>query len=287
MGGNLDCPAFDDATAAYTSTLSFLQTEGNNKALYDAVGPQLLSEVLSDYEWDYYSAYAIYDYLDYQNTHNATAAALFSAPEFVNATTNISYVSQLQWLADTQQYAQLGNLAAINSVTNITYPTEGSISTIAGNLLASWLLAQLQVYIDTDGDFYAFSVAVGDYQPMMSFFALAGLPDIDTNFYGLPSYASAMVFELFSYTNGSDDATFPSSDDLYVRFYFRNGTGDDATYLSYPLFGNGPDDTDMSWTDFQDAMYEVTMDDVGDWCTQCGACELADALHHEDANNRH
>ncbi|KAK3082428.1 hypothetical protein LTR53_020387, partial [Teratosphaeriaceae sp. CCFEE 6253] len=86
----------------------------------------------------------------------------------------------LRWYADQQQYGQLGNLAAANSYTGTDQPlpdgVSGSISTIAGNLLAAKMLGQLQVAIETGGAFYKLSLLFGDFEPLMSLFALAGLP---------------------------------------------------------------------------------------------------------------
>ena len=78
-------------------------------------------------------------------------------------------------------------------------------------------------------------------------------------------------FELFSMTNETN-MLFPSTtDDLWVRFYFRNGTDDDDRFQSYPLFGQGPSETDMRWNDFVGEMSGLIIGNVGDWCTQCGA----------------
>jgi hypothetical protein len=89
------------------------------------------------------------------------------------------------------------------------------------------------------------------------------------------------VLELFSYTNSSSTLKFPDSSELWVRFYFRNGTGDSVdsdandsgsnTLQSYPLFGNGPSQTDITWDDFETSMYAFVVGDIGDWCMECSA----------------
>ncbi|KAK5121729.1 hypothetical protein LTR85_004604 [Meristemomyces frigidus] len=282
LGGSLDCPAFDVSAVDYTGTAEFAATEASSKSVYQAIGAPLLGAVLDDEDtWDYYNAYAIYDYINYQNSHNASFQALLSESVYIDPSTNISYLDALRWYADQQQYAQLGNLTAQNNYTvdGSAWPAEvtGSISTIAGNLLAAKMLAQLQVAIETGGEYYKLSVLFGDFEPFLSFFALTGLPDIDSNFYGLPDFGSVAVFELFSDTSTSTDASFPDTDDLWVRFYFRNGTdGSDASgdFQAYPLFYRGPSQTDMTWNDFQTAMYGILLGDVGNWCTQCGATNL-------------
>lgn len=101
----------------------------------------------------------------------------------------------------------------------------------------------------------------------MSYFALAQLHDVDPKFTGLPHFGSMAAFELYSYTIGSGDAPFPDEKDLFVRFIWQNGTSDD--FRSYPLFGNSIDSPDMSWADFQTAMYTLVPGSDGDWCNQC------------------
>ena len=278
LGGSLDCPAFQIAAIEYANSPDFTNTEVASRNVYQAIGPALLNEVLSEQEaWDYYNAYAIYDYVNYQQMHNKTVAALLEQPECIDPNTNLSYFDNLRWLANEQQYAQLGNLSAVNNVSDsgslqsrITY----SISTIAGNMLAAKMLAQLQVAVETQGEYYKLSVLVGDYQPFMSFFALTGLPQWNNDFYGMPNFGSAMAFELFSLTNNSMNMSFPSTDELYVRFLFRNGTDEDTTFQAYPLFNRGPSESDMSWNEFEGLMYSILLSDISDWCHQCGAPNL-------------
>jgi len=280
LGGSLDCPSFDEAAIVAAYSPEQQATAEASKSVYEAVGEPLLANVLVPKAWDYYNAYAIYDYLNYQNVHNATVQALLSEPQYLQPGTDVSYLNQLRWYADQQQYAQLGNLTQYNNYTGggsteLESGIQGSISTIAGNLLAAKMLAQLQMAIETQGQYYKLSVLVGDYDPMVSFFALTGLPNLDSNFYGLPSFASAMVLELFSYTNNSVNLAFPDTSDLWVRFYFRNGTNGstdaNGNYQSYPLFNTGPSQTDLPWETFQTSMYEILVGDIGTWCTACGA----------------
>lgn len=230
----------------------------------------MLSDVLTEDAWDYWNAYAIYDYVSYQNSHNTTVASLLSDTRFINSATNVSYLDTLRWYADEQQYAWLGNLHAANTLTDAGLPgnTQGSIATIAGNMLAAKLLSQLQVNIQSGGAYYKLNLLFGEFQPLVSFFALTQLPARNSHFYGLPAFASVAALELFTYTTADSSTDYPSEDDLWVRFWFRNGTDD---MLAYDLFNYGPSNMDMRWADFQAEMYQILLADVGDWCTQCGA----------------
>lgn len=145
----------------------------------------------------------------------------------------------------------------------------------------------------TSGATNKFNLIVGEYDPMVALFSLLGLPDLNSNFYGLPDFGSVLVFELYSQDGNGDgdgpsdqadtsNSTYPSLDELWVRFYFRNGTdyglnnSTDTTdasnnYQAYPIFNRGPSETDMMWTDFESEMTQIMMSDVGGWCTTCSA----------------
>lgn len=76
-------------------------------------------------------------------------------------------------------------------------------------------------------------------------------------------YAISLAFEL--YTN-ADMNTFPSNtDDLHVRFLFKNGT--DGTLTQVPLFGQK--DTTLSWADFQTGINARAIKSASTWCTRC------------------
>lgn len=226
---------------------------------------------------DYINAYAIYDYLNYQATHNASAAAtLNQAPN----PENVTELDRLRFLADAQQFALASNLSARNTLASpadgLPSGVQGSISTIAGNMLLTKILNQLQLAIETRGRYYKLSVLAGDFQPLLSLFAITGLSDLNSDkFRGIPDFASMAVFELFTYT--TEDVFAPSANDLWVRFYFRNGTeqhDDQLAFQSYPLFSHGPSETDLRWRDFQAEASTLAMRDVGDWCQACAATSI-------------
>jgi hypothetical protein len=231
--------------------------------------------VLDGRNWDYQNAYAIYDYLRYQEKHNSTVANALETLR--NVESNTSYVDTLRWLADEQQFHHLGNPNAKNPLTKQTGlpgTTIGSISTIAGNTFAARVFDSLADSINYhDQGSLKLNLFFTDYHPFMSFFSLVGLPDLDPRFYGTPEFASSAVFELFSYTDSADEA-LPAIDDLWVRFSFRNGTASTDPLQSYPLFNRGPSETDMRWTDFRHAMQNIALASVGDWCTLCNATSI-------------
>lgn len=276
LSGFLNCPAFRISTIDYAISPECDAIQADSKSFYESVGGDLLNSVIPEDSQDYLNAYAIYDYLNYQATHNASVAAAIGEPSR-ESKSNETDLDRLRFFADTQQFALLGNMTARN---NLTTPStglpgrvEGSISTIAGNMLLYKVLAQLQNAIKTRGEYFKLSLLVADFEPLISFFALAGLSDRNSKkFRAIPDFASTAVFELFTYTSSSE---FPSStDDLWVRFYFRNGTeqqDDEVLYQSYPLFSHGPSETDLRWRDFQSEAASFAMSNVGDWCEACAA----------------
>lgn len=92
----------------------------------------------------------------------------------------------------------------------------------------------------------------------------------DDDFRAIPPFASAMIFELFS--TGRNE-TFPQNeDDLWVRFYYHNGTEDfNGQLIAFPMFNNGPSNTDMKWLDFQNMFSRIMMNTIVDWCKTCSS----------------
>jgi hypothetical protein len=134
----------------------------------------------------------------------------------------------------------------------------------------------------------------GTFEPMLSFFSLSNLSSApsSSNFVSLPEPGSVMMLELFSYSDAGENAAqnlstpFPEVDDLWVRFLFRNGTNDDESITSYPLFGRGLFETDMSWKDFSEQIRDMSITDVATWCTACDAVNLfCQAVENNISNN--
>jgi len=98
-----------------------------------------------------------------------------------------------------------------------------------------------------------------------------------------------MAFELFSYVDDSNSynasSPFPTTDELWVRFLFRNGTDDTDALNSYPLFGRGASLVDMSWSDFVMGMGNFALTEVSDWCTACQSINLFCEAIWDDTNN--
>ena len=174
---------------------------------------------------------------------------------------------------------------------DLAYNSSSPIRAIAGSQLAAEITQFLTSAISKGGSLTGKKIGVqfGAYASFASFFGLAGLADLesepDVDFRGVVDYASSIVFELF--TNSTASTDYPSTDDIFVRFLFHNGTASNAsTPQTYPLFGSGQDA--LSWNDFQNGMDKFSIGDTQQWCVACGnfTGECAAYSPDESSNGR-
>lgn len=188
----------------------------------------------------------VYDLLNVASTTNTT----FPSQSLLTPSTAF----QLRTLADTHEY-------------NLAYNVSDPIRAIAGSTLAAQILQALNTTITTRGTKQKLTAQFGAYGSFQSFFGLANLTSVNADFYGIPDYASNMVFEL--YTTGPADPWPADAADLRVRFLFHNGTTSGASPpVVYPLFGSGQQN--LSWAEFGAGMGKFAVGDQGSWCEACG-----------------
>lgn len=188
----------------------------------------------------------VYDLINVAEIHNAT----FDPNGLV--TSDVFY--QLRTLADTHEY-------------NLAYNASDPIRAIAGMTLAAQIVTFLNNTITSNGT-NKIGIQFGAYASFQSLFGLANLTAADPMFYGVPDYASVMVFELFTTANFT--GKFPTStNDLQVRFLWHNGTTSNISEPTiYPLFGQS--NNSLSWNTFQTSMNKFAIYGQQDWCTACG-----------------
>lgn len=177
-----------------------------------------------------------------------------------------------RYLADEYAWNFWGNTGVINSSDN---------QAIGGMTLAAEILHQFQNLVQdrqnhstsTPGVSQPVTLLFGETDPMINLMSLMLMDARDKNFRAIPPYASAMIFELFS-TGGS--SSFPQSeDDLWVRFYYHNGTTDfNDQLIAFPTFNHGPSQTDMKWHDFNMMFSRIMMNTIPEWCASCSAPSL-------------
>jgi hypothetical protein len=78
-----------------------------------------------------------------------------------------------------------------------------------------------------------------------------------------------MIFEMFTNTTVNETASFPSTDDIYIRFLFHNNTATNASEpVAYPLFGQS--EVEIPWSAFQGNISKFAIDGQANWCSACG-----------------
>jgi len=167
-------------------------------------------------------------------------------------------------------FLQLGNLANIHEF-NLAYNASSPIRAISGMVLAGQISSFLNSTIAAAGKATGpkFAVQFGAYGTITSLFGLTNMTVVDPMFYGIPGYASALTFELF--TDSNYTGAFPAVNDLQVRLLWHNGsttTGDDLTPEVYPMFGQS--ETSLAWTDFSNRMAGISVGSNAEWCVACG-----------------
>jgi hypothetical protein len=179
---------------------------------------------------------------------------------------------KVRTLADEQAWNIYGNTS--------TSSTDADNQAMAGKTLASIVLGAFQRLVmdqlspgDKTDISYPMTVIFGEEDPIISLLSLMMVDYRDPSFRAIPAFGSAMIFELFS--TGKNN-TFPSSqDDLWVRFYFHNGTQYDNNHLTaFPIFGNGPSRTDIKWHEFQDMFSRIMLSSLSEWCETCASSSL-------------
>jgi hypothetical protein len=76
-----------------------------------------------------------------------------------------------------------------------------------------------------------------------------------------------MTFELV--TNATvTNTSYPTNDEISVRFLFSNGSASANPLTAYPLFGQS--ETVIPWNTFVDQINEFAIGDQADWCSKCG-----------------
>jgi hypothetical protein len=224
--------------------------------LYQNLTPLLFENVVPEPFVDYYNAYNLWEYANYEYVHNQTVAEQLNPAD----------LAELRILASQQEFARNGDL----SVSGLT---EGDrILAISGQTFAARVLSLLGENIESKGNSEQLSVLFSDYEVFLAFFSLSGLSGSSNQFTQIPEQGSIIVFELFSYLTNS--TAYPDTSDLWVRFLFRNGTDPGTPLYSYPLFSREIDAADMTWSDFEAGMDTISLSEIGTWCETCGSLAM-------------
>jgi len=237
LKGSDSCPAWNSASSTYRNSTEYLSLVQSTQSFYSQFN-SILAAHLPPNKISYANAYDVFDIINVASIHNKTDIV---TPE---------QLDQLRYYANEWE-------------SNMNYNASDSGRAIGGATLAGAFLKQLNESITSQGKL-KFSLMTGSYNTFLAFFGLSGLKDLNNDFNGLPDYASSMVFELYSDTDGT---TFPAEQDLRVRFLFRNGTDSSDELVAYPLFGTNS--MALSYTDFRAHMNEFAINNATQWCSTC------------------
>lgn len=245
------------------------------KPLYRAVSPlfQGTKALPLGANWTYNSANSIYEYLMFENQHNATVNAAFKSGGYYSG-----MLPAFADLASTKMWDFYGD----QSITAGGSAPRDTVLAMGGRTLAAKVVAQLESNINNLGIINKLNLVTGEFQNMISLFSLMGLGDFSSQFKTVPPYGSSLAFEVFTYQSGNNTPEIPNPSDLWVRFLFRNASdpmsSDPAVNMpslqAYPIFHRGPSGTDMPWLDFKTAMANISTQYLNDYCTICNADTL-------------
>lgn len=243
-----DCKKATASSNSFYSSSLYRNLLDSTKDFYHSLSP-ILDGAFSDKEMTFKEAYTIFDYINVGMIHNATD----TTPKLNNMINNMTDPDfhQLLTLANVQQY-------------NLAFNQSEPVRATAGAVIAGQVLDALTKTITSKGS-SKLNLQFGSYADMLSYFGLANMPNTNTDFTGVPDYASSMAWELV--TNTTDG--FPSESDISVRFLFHNGTITSTSKpSSWPLFGQSS--VLVPWSEFVDRTKRFSINSEEDWCNACG-----------------
>ena len=234
------CQKAKVSSNSYYSSSLYKDLLASTQDFYTSLTPILKSE-FSDDDISFKNAYAIFDFLNVARIHNSSTENMPTDAQF----------HQLLTLANIEQY-------------NLAYNSSETVRAIAGAQLAGEMLDALTETISTQGK-TKLNIQFGSYGTFLSYFGLAQLPKADSDFTGIPDYASSMAWELVT----DSTSGFPDPADISVRFVFHNGTitgSDEPTEFS--LYGQSS--ATIPWSEFEKQTKSIAVMSTAEWCSACG-----------------
>ncbi|KAF4990892.1 hypothetical protein FGRMN_8201 [Fusarium graminum] len=254
LQGNSGCTNAEASSNDYFSSPEYAQTYKDTEKFYQSLLPVIGKNYGKDAA-NFQNAYTIYDLINVARIHNSSIP---SEDLLTEATLDKLY-----------------NLASVHEW-NLAYNSSEPVRAIAGSVLAGQIIEALEPLAKGEKA-PKVNIQFGAYAAFMSYFGLAGLEKVSSDFTGVVDYASSMAFELVT------NATKPTADDVSVRFYFANGTASENTPKLFPLFGG--DKTTISWKDFKSGMADFAIEDNKHWCKLCGNTDGICASGSDDDNS--
>ncbi|KAH6612818.1 histidine phosphatase superfamily [Chaetomium sp. MPI-SDFR-AT-0129] len=247
--GDVGCPTMTAAQQDFNNSAVFQTRLEDTRAFYQSLYPMVSELYDAATDLDYTKAFDIFDLFNVQKIHNSSSPIQKVSDD---------QLFQLRTLADSAEFGANWNAsqpdralhartfaAAVLDHLNQTVSTSSSAS--SANTKAAPKL----------------TVLAGSYDTFLAFFGLTRLTEASPDFYGLPDYASTMMFELF--TPGDNNNADLDESALRVRYMLRNGTTNPLR--QFPLFGSKQ--ADLPWTQFRDEMQKIGISTTAEWCSLC------------------
>ncbi|KAM0323016.1 hypothetical protein ACHAQA_009115 [Verticillium albo-atrum] len=236
-----------------------------------------LNGTFDDESISFYNAYNLYDYVRYQSNHNSTIHRQLEKQVISEPTLDF-----LKRNAFKQQLA----LNVDNSLSGAS--TDDPIRPIAGQTLAQGILDALDSIISSRSETDKLTLLFTSFHPFIAFWSLSRLlttsTDASAPYATFPEPGASMAFELIG-DQPSQGGSFPSNENLKVRFVYRRDTNASTMFRADNIFGTPRVEFVMTLDFFQAQMREIASD-VGKWCTLCSSpqlfCEARRALAGED-----
>ena len=243
LQGSTNCKNAQISSNSYYTSAEYMDLLNSTQDFYNSLSP-MINRTFSASQTSFRNAYSIFDLLNVASIDNGT----FPSEDLLTD----DVLAQLRTLADAHEWG-------------LAYNQSEPIRAVSGSTLAAQVVTALNGTITGAGK-NKLNIQFGAYASFLSYFGLASLPQANSDFHGVPDYASSMVWELV--TNAST-ATFPSPSDISVRFYFHNGTTSNTSEpVAYPLFGGSSDS--IPWNDFVTQSNKFAIHDQASWCSACG-----------------
>ncbi|KAI1479903.1 phosphoglycerate mutase-like protein [Daldinia eschscholtzii] len=235
----------------YFRSDEYLSTLERTRSFYNGLLP-VINGTFSASQANFKNAYTIFDLINVATIHNQTIPSK-------NLLTDDT-LFELKTLADNHEW-------------NLAYNSSDPIRAVAGATLAAQILRQLNATLTSRGK-TPVGIQFGAYASFMSFFGLAQLDKLSADFTGVVDYASSIVFELVtnastsSSSSSSSSSSYPSLDDVSVRFLLANGSAAQNAPREFPLFGRSQ--SPLPWNDFAAEISKFAIGDTAAWCQACG-----------------
>ncbi|KAI9725821.1 MAG: hypothetical protein M1828_002450 [Chrysothrix sp. TS-e1954] len=247
LQGSSDCANAEVSSNGYFYSSEYQSLYHSTMDFYQRLDP-VINLTFNATSTTFKNAYTIFDYIKVAEIHNAS----IPSSDLLDTST----LFQLRTLADNHEF-------------NLAYNASSTTRAIDGAVMAAQVVDFLNTTITGEGK-SKLGIQFGAYGNMQSFFGLANLTATAGDmFYGVPDYASNLIWELYTNETVSDMDALVDTDNLHVRFLFHNGTTSNISEPQlYPLFGQS--DIDLSWNDFVEGMNKFAIGTTEDYCMACG-----------------